>query len=620
MARRTWYRLDNIGKFYSSQAGRSSQTVFRYSAELADGIDPDILQHALDHAIAQFPSFNVHLLNGMFWHYLEQSDGRPLVEPEHLPICSRLHYGPKSMLFRVSYFRNRVNLEVSHIISDGRGAINLFKSLLHAYIAERYDVPGVPSDYDGSDSDKAENSFDKYYEKDKAGAAPGTKIYRLAGPIDRAAPTFMEYHVSASKVLGAAHQCGVSLTSYLIAAILCAIRDVMPSRARNRAIRVDIPVDLRAFFRSETVRNFYGMTYVAYTPAEIEADEDSAKTSATSPDAAGDGQQSAARTAHGNGMGGLLTDEPLADIARHVQEQLGHATSRERVESHMNRMIALEKNPVLRLAPSPAKDWVLELARFIADRETTTTVSNLGRVTLDERLARHVRSVTCGERSVGMKHCDACTVDFTGDMARCPLCQNELRGEASPAAFPAQQIYLRPRRLAVEIITFVTGAILLLHGFFSYLFSWPIPIASASAAALIISVLFINSAILHVPRPLRLMFRYFYIMLAIALVWFVATMNHVVTMFVIPITCLVSLVFDVVLLIVLRAKAIDEYAKYLAFDIVAGLMPLTFIPLGWAPWDVLVMVSGLVSLLVLLGLLVFARRQLFSEFGKQFSA
>lgn len=42
-----------------------------------------------------------------------------------------------------------------------------------------------------------------------------------------------------------------------------------------------------------------------------------------------------------------------------------------------------------------------------------------------------------------MKHCDACNVDFTGDMARCPLCQNELRGEASPAAFPAQQIYLR---------------------------------------------------------------------------------------------------------------------------------------------------------------------------------
>lgn len=392
MARRTWYRLDNIGKFYSSQAGRSSQTVFRYSAELMDAIDPDILQRALDHAIRQFPSFNVHLLNGMFWHYLEQSDDRPLVEPEHLPICSRLHYGPKSMLFRVSYFRNRINLEVSHIISDGRGAINLFKSLLHAYIAERYNVQDVPSDYAGSDSDKAENSFDKYYERDKAGAAPSTKIYRLSGMIDRAAPTFMEYHVSASQTLQTAHQCGVSLTSYLIAAILCAIRDVMPSRARNHPIRVDIPVDLRAFFKSETVRNFYGMTYVAYTPADIEADEGATELSTAHTGEPIDGREPA-HTRQGNGLGALLTDETLPDIARHVQEQLDHATSRERVEAHMNRMIALEKNPALRIAPSPVKDWVLELARFIADHETTTTVSNLGRVTLDERLARYVRSV-----------------------------------------------------------------------------------------------------------------------------------------------------------------------------------------------------------------------------------
>ena len=35
-----------------------------------------------------------------------------------------------------------------------------------------------------------------------------------------------------------------------------------------------------------------------------------------------------------------------------------------------------------------------------------------------------------------MKHCDACNVDFTGDMARCPLCQNELRGEAFPRRIP----------------------------------------------------------------------------------------------------------------------------------------------------------------------------------------
>ena len=47
MARDTWYRLDNIGKFYSSEAGGHAQTVFRYSATLVDEVDPAILQSAL---------------------------------------------------------------------------------------------------------------------------------------------------------------------------------------------------------------------------------------------------------------------------------------------------------------------------------------------------------------------------------------------------------------------------------------------------------------------------------------------------------------------------------------------------------------------------------------------
>ena len=39
MARDTWYRLDNVGKFYSSQAGSSAQTVFRYAATMQDDVD-----------------------------------------------------------------------------------------------------------------------------------------------------------------------------------------------------------------------------------------------------------------------------------------------------------------------------------------------------------------------------------------------------------------------------------------------------------------------------------------------------------------------------------------------------------------------------------------------------
>ena len=66
MARAAWYRLDNVGKFYSAQAGRSAQTVFRISSEMSEEIDPLILQAALDATLETFPGFNVMLRSGLF--------------------------------------------------------------------------------------------------------------------------------------------------------------------------------------------------------------------------------------------------------------------------------------------------------------------------------------------------------------------------------------------------------------------------------------------------------------------------------------------------------------------------------------------------------------------------
>ena len=64
----TWYRLDNVGKFYASQGGSSTQTVFRLVAIMADEVEPGPLQQALNDAVALFPGFNVSLRSGLFWH------------------------------------------------------------------------------------------------------------------------------------------------------------------------------------------------------------------------------------------------------------------------------------------------------------------------------------------------------------------------------------------------------------------------------------------------------------------------------------------------------------------------------------------------------------------------
>ena len=364
MARATWYRLDNVGKFYSSQAGSSAQTVFRYAATLADEVDPASLQRALEKTAEVFPGFNVCLRSGMFWHYLEPAGRPPVVTPENLPICYGLHVHAKSVLFRVSYHRDRVNLEVSHIISDGRGTLSFFKALLHAYAHERYDVEGVPLEYDGSDLQKSEDSFDKYYERDLAAPTKAPKVYRLKGWKDEGDPTFMEYHLPVSRVVGLARSWNVSLTSLVIAAIICAIRTEMPQRERERAIRMDVPVDLRQVFQSSTVKNFFGLAFVSYVPGE--------------------------------------DDLPVEEVARLIHAQLKEAVKPENLKPRMNRMIALEKNPLLRHAPLFVKDALLELADRIGSRDTTTTVSNLGNIKLDARIAPYVRDMNILTSTTGL--------------------------------------------------------------------------------------------------------------------------------------------------------------------------------------------------------------------------
>ncbi len=365
MARDTWYRLDNIGKFYSSEAGGHAQTVFRYSATLVDEVDPAVLQHALDTTVALFPGFNVCLRNGLFWHYLQQSTEAPRATPEGLPICFGLHVNAKSVLFRVSYYRDRINLEVSHIVSDGRGSLAFFKALLTSYLGERYQVENVCHDYDGSDSQKAENSFDKYFERDKAASESMPRAFQLVGWRDEGDPSFMEYHLPVEPVVALAHSWDVSLTALVAAVVMASIREEMPRRERHKPIRIDVPVDLRRHFRSTTAKNFFGLAFLSYTP--------------------------------GN------EDEPVEQIARQMGTQLKDATDPEHLKLRMNRMIALEKNPFLRFAPLFLKDIVLEIASCIAERTSTTTVSNLGMVCLDDRIAPYVRNMNVLTSTRGIK-------------------------------------------------------------------------------------------------------------------------------------------------------------------------------------------------------------------------
>lgn len=217
-----------------------------------------------------------------------------------------------------------------------------------------------------------------------------------------------------------------------------------------------------------------------------------------------------------------------------------------------------------------------------------------------------------------MKQCNTCNINLTGDLDTCPLCHAELRGTVEPSVFPRNKAK-ESGSMALKILAFATGAGLLLMLFLWPLFSLPGDIVLVVCLALIMNYLFVRNILAHAPNFLRVIIRYFLVLLAIAAVWFLVTQNLAITTFVIPGICLLALVFDTVLVAVFRGTFVSGYAKYLLFNIFFGLTPLILIALGLTTWNALAYASAFMASIFLLGLFIFMRKQLLAEIRKLFS-
>ena len=218
-----------------------------------------------------------------------------------------------------------------------------------------------------------------------------------------------------------------------------------------------------------------------------------------------------------------------------------------------------------------------------------------------------------------MKHCDSCGVDFTGKLDQCPLCQTELKGEAVPSVFPRNKVK-RSGMLALRLLAAATGISLLIMVLLWKLVPLPGNIVFTVCVAFVLNFLFVRNILKHSPHFLRVIVRYFLILLAIAVVWFVVTQDQLITTFVIPGICLIAVIVDAELIVIFGRTFISGYAKYLLFSIVLGLAPLLLVLLDITTWDGLAFFSAFAASIFALALAIFARKELIAEMRKLFSA
>ena len=353
MKLRQWYKLDNIGKFYSF-TNSTVPTIFRYSVTLSKKVEEDILTKAVNEALKEFPNFSCHLKRGFFWYYLEASDKKIKIEEEKNPICDKIYKDGDDFLFRVNYYNTRINLEVSHILSDGRGSLFFFKNIIYRYLKIKEHIEDVEIEGLSSMYEKTEDSFEKYYTKPRIKRKTTKKIYQYLGKKKRRT-TYIEYHISTKQVQDLAKKYHVTITALLLGVLISAYYNQMKENDKKKIIKIDVPVDLRNFFKSATSRNFFGITSIIYDCSKVKK-------------------------------------EDFTNILKIVEEQLKESITKEQLKVRMNEMIGLEKNIAIRIVPIGIKDFCLRLADKFINNSTTSSLSNIGKITVDEKIAPFIKN------------------------------------------------------------------------------------------------------------------------------------------------------------------------------------------------------------------------------------
>lgn len=358
-----WYKLDNAGKLYSSLISSRATTLFRLSATLTSPIDPVHLQQAVEQTLIRFPFFKVQLKQGFFWHYFEGTKKVPQVEKERYYPCMSLSIKKRgSFPYRIYYYNNRIALELSHSVTDGTGGLKFLNELVKQYLHLQEGIPIEPEIVSDEQLEReTENAFRRYYDKNiPAPRMNAGKSFKLPLPLDKKG----YYHIvtgiiSIDAIKKKAKEYNVSITVLLTALYIQSLLTIQErTTRRKKPVVINVPVNMRSFFESETMRNFF----VSITPS-IDA---------------------------------RLGEYTFEEILQEVNIEFNHLLTPKKLKQYIKRSVISEQSIALRFMPSPIKDMVApSIYSFFGEGQYTSGLSNLGIVKLPPEVEKYVERVEC---------------------------------------------------------------------------------------------------------------------------------------------------------------------------------------------------------------------------------
>lgn len=362
----SWLKLDNAATIYPSTLSRKFAAMFRLAITLKDNVDVDVLNTALNNIIDRFPTFKYKLKKGLFWYYFKQINKKMVIEKDYNNPMLRINFKRNNnYMFRVRYYKNRIAIEYFHALTDGYGGTVFISTLIGEYIRLKYKESITYNNYcldpkSEALEEEVRDDFYKYAKYDmKTSLEREEFAYHYKGSLEnKNILNIITAIIPLKSLKELANKYEVTITVLLVSLFISSIQEMYlnDNKKKNQQIKVSVPVNLRKYYNSKTMRNFS-----SYLNVGIDLKY------------------------------GIYSFDEIIKIVKNTMEL---NLTEKKLNAKFSANVKLTKNIFIRLMPLFVKKPLMSIVELMmGDRYATTTLSNLGLIKLPKEVEKYVEEM-----------------------------------------------------------------------------------------------------------------------------------------------------------------------------------------------------------------------------------
>lgn len=354
-----WRKLDDQAKVFALASNRKYSSIFRLSVVLKEIIEPEFLQQAVELALEKYKVFKVKLRHGFFWYYFEENKLKPIINKENEYPFKKVNTKENNdYLFKVTYFDKKINIDFFHVLTDGSGGAEFLKEILHRYLEFKYPNELEKQEMNQEEIIKdSENAYKKNYRRYKRNNIHFKKAYMLKGEeLQKGQVAINHFNINLNDIKKYTKQKECSLSMYLVAMIAYSTYETNYKVNNGKEpINLCIPINLKKYFETETLSNFFSYMMVSLSLKKNET-------------------------------------YSFDDILNIVKKEFEKKLKIEKIMKTMSLDAGTTNNPLVRAVPLLIKKIVVRIGSLEVKRHFTMTISNTGKFEVQDKYKKYIES------------------------------------------------------------------------------------------------------------------------------------------------------------------------------------------------------------------------------------